>query len=59
MLRRFGVPQRIGEAFTDWFLGRQGASDRFVVDHLCVHFQYIETGERIGLVAIMLAESVP
>jgi len=57
--RRFGMPERSGDAFTHRILGRQGAWDRFAVGPLCVHFRYIDTGERIGQVTIMLAESAP
>lgn len=59
VLRRFGTPERSGEAFTDRILGRQGAWDRFKVGRLSIHFQYVEPHERIGQVTIMLAEDAP
>ena len=59
VLRRFGIPERSGEAVTIPGLGRQGAWDRFVVGSVCVHFQYTEPEERIHLVSLMVAGKAP
>jgi hypothetical protein len=57
--RRFGNPSRSGEAQTFPDIGHQGAWDRFEVGPVCIHFQYMGSGERIALVTLMAAGTAP
>jgi hypothetical protein len=59
VLRRFGAPERSGEAFSHQILGRSGAWDRFMVGPVCFHFQYTEPEERIRQVTLMVASRAP
>jgi len=59
VLDRYGIPSRSGAAVTIAGLGRQGPWDRFDVGRVCVHFQYTESGERIRLVSVMVADEAP
>lgn len=57
--RQFGRPQRSGKAYKDKILGPQCAWDRFVVDSICIHFEYTEPGLKISLVTLMTEDAAP
>lgn len=57
--RRFGGPERSGEAFSSRLLGRQGAWDRFPFGTLLIHFQYGEPDDRIRRITLMTIEDAP